>query len=276
MYRLFSTGVVLLWISAMAALFVRDVWPAWSAQDAPPMTRDKIEELARNRQQFGIFRAKGGERIATAWSTLQSLPERTIVRGTVITVAQSVLPAFRIESETEFDRDGGLDTFSLRVEGIPQTRITVHGERRGIYFPVEMHFGTFHPQANLEMAATRLIGDSMRPFTFLPTLSVGQSWRMQVLDPIAAILGGKTHFRSFVARVTRTETITHNGQPVECFVVETSPQQIIAWVDASGRILVQEADIPGIGRIRVSEEPYNEQNAPGEAPPRPENPEPEP
>jgi len=129
-----------------------------------------------------------------------------------------------------------------------------------------MHFGTFHRQANLDMAATRLIGDSMRPFTFLPTLRVGQSWRMQVLDPVAAVLGGKTQFRSIVARVTRMETITHDGRPIECFVVETSPQQIVAWADASGRILVQEAEIPGIGRIRVCEEPYNEQEAPSEEP----------
>jgi len=257
MYRLFAAGVVLLWVSAMTALFVRDVWPAWSAQDAPPLNSKKLADLPQRQEQFGIFKA-GGDRIGTAWSDLQASPERTTIRGTIATNALGIVPPLRIESVTEFDSAGGLDSFDLRVLGIADSRIAVRGERRGIYFPVEMHFGTFHRQANLDMAATRLIGDSMRPFTFLPTLHVGQSWRMQLLDPIAAVLGGKTQFRSIVARVTRQETIEHLGEPVDCFVVETSPQQVTAWVDAHGRVLVQEVDLPGFGRIAVREEPYND------------------
>src|SRR6185369_17210571 len=33
MHKLLLTGVVLLWLTAMTALFMRDVWPAWTAQD---------------------------------------------------------------------------------------------------------------------------------------------------------------------------------------------------------------------------------------------------
>jgi len=256
MYRLFAAGVVLLWASAMTALFVRDVWPAWSAQDAPPMRQEQIAELPHRQEQFGIFKVGGG-RIGTAWSDLQTSLQRTIVRGTISTVAMGILPALRVETETEFDPTGGLDSFGLRVYGVPATQIRIHGERRGIYFPVEMHLGTFHRQANLDMAATRLIGDSMRPFTFLPTLHVGQSWRMQILDPISAAVGGQTRFRSIVARVTRTETKEHMGQPTTCFVVETTPSQVTAWVDESGRVLIQEVEVPGFGRIRVCEEPYD-------------------
>ena len=257
MYRLFAAGVVLLWVSAMTALFVRDVWPAWSAQDAPPLNRQHLADLPQRQEQFGIFKV-GGERIGTAWSDLQATPERTVIRDTIATGARGILPSLRIESETEFDPAGGLDSFALRVLGIPNTRIAVRGERRGIYFPVEMHFGTFHRQANLDMSATRLIGDSMRPFTFLPTLHVGQSWRMQLLDPMTAVLSGKTQFRSIVARVTRQETIQHQGKPVNCLVVETSPRQVTAWVDTHGRVLVSEVDLPGFGRLQTCEEPYDE------------------
>ena len=259
MYRLISAGVVLLWISAMTALFVRDIWPARSAQDAPPMTKDAIVDLAHSEEQFAILRASDDVRLGTAWSDLQTTAERTTIHGTIVTVAHGMIPPLRIETTTDFDPDGGLDSFELRLHGVMGTRIYVHGERRGIYFPVEMHFGTFHRQANLDMSATRLIGDSMRPFTFLPTLHVGQSWRMQVLDPMAAALTGKTQFRSIVARVTGKETIEHNGKQTECFVVKTSPQEIIAWVDSNGRVLVQELDLPGFGRIRVCEEPYDAQ-----------------
>lgn len=257
MYRLFSAGVVLLWVSAMTALFVRDIWPAWSAQDVPALTKAEVADLSHREEQFAILRVGDNARLGTAWSDLRVTSEHTSIRGTIAVHAQGLLPSLRIETETEFDASGGLDSFGLRVHGL-QMRIYVRGERRGIYFPVEMHFGTFHREANLDMAATRMIGDSMRPFTFLPTLRVGQSWRMQILDPIAAAIGGKTQFRSIVARVVRTETIEHNGEQVECFVVETSPQQIVAWVDRTGRVLVQELEVPGFGRIRVCEEPYNE------------------
>ena len=79
-----------------------------------------------------------------------------------------------------------------------------------------------------------------------------------IAEATAAALGGKTQFRSIVARVTRTENIEHGGKPVTCFVVETSPQQIVAWVDSDGRVLVQEVEVPGFGRIQVREEPYDE------------------
>lgn len=257
MYRLFAIGVLLLWVSAMAALFVRDVWPAWTAQDPPPMTREQFARLHEQWQQYSIC---GGDdrRLGTAWSHVVASGSNTTVYGTLVVEGLSFIPPVRIETVTEFDAAGGLDSFRLDLHGPAIPTIKVHGERRGIYFPCELQFGTLHRQANLDLAASRLIGEGLRPFTFLPTLSVGQSWRMQLLDPLSAVLGGKAQFKPIVARVTGMETIEHPARScemVECFVVQTHPGEAQAWVDPDGRVLVQEVEMPGLGKVRVSREP---------------------
>ncbi len=263
MYRLLTVAVVLLWLGAMTALFVRDVWPSWSAQDAPPMLADSLADLLHRQEQYGLFKVnQAGEpavRVGTAWASIQPAGQGSAIRGTVMVNGLPLIPPVRIETETVFDNDGGLDSFWLRVLGIPRTRVFVRGERHGIYFPCEIHLGPIHRQTNLEMSASRLIGDSLRPFSVLPTLHVGQSWRMQLLDPLSAALTRRVQFRSLVAHVTGMETIEHRGETVECFVVETSPQQVKAWVDRQGRVLLQEAEMPGLGRLLVRHEPYDEE-----------------
>ncbi len=256
MYRLFVGAVVAIWLSAMTALFVRDIWPAWSAQDAPPLAAHLLGEQSRYDWQYGLFDSQQN-RWGTAWATMTGSEQIATVRGTLVLDRAPRIPALRVETETQFDADGKLDSFWLRVYGLPMTRIHVRGERRGIYFPCEIQAGPFHRQANLEMAATRLIGDSFRPFSYLPTLEVGQSWRMQLLDPLSAILGGKPRFTSVVARVTRKETIEHHGTEVMCHVVETTPTQVTAWVGPSGDVLLQEVDLPGLGTLGIRAEEFD-------------------
>lgn len=257
MYRLLSIGIVLLWISAMAALFMRDVWPAWTAQDAPPMTKEQFAGLADREQQFGIFGADG-QRTGTAWSDISSSGGNTAIRGTVHLERLPYVSTILVETLTEFDPEGELDTFRLDVFGVPMTVIWIRGERRGIYFPCDIKVGPLSRQANLDLSASRMIGDSLRPFEYLPTLKVGQAWRMQMVDPVSAALGGRIRLVPIIAQVTRRETITHQGKPVDCFLVETTPGQTKAWVGTDGKVLVQEADVPGVGRITVREEPYED------------------
>jgi hypothetical protein len=256
MYRLLSIGIVLLWMSAMSALFMRDVYPAWTAQDAPPLTKEQFAKLLEPQQQVGIFDGNGKRR-GTAWSDLGTVGGNTAIRGTVYVEDVSLLPAVLVETSTELDEKGELDSFTLNVFGVPATTIQIHGERHGIYFPCEIQMGPLFRQANLEMAASRMLSDSFRPFTYLPTLKVGQSWRMQVVDPVSAALGGGTQFIPVIARVTRRETIEHQGKPTECFVVETSPGQAKAWVGQDGHVYVQEVQLPAVGKMVVREEPYN-------------------
>ncbi len=261
MYRLLFIGSSLLWAGAMTALFVRDVWPGWTAQDAPPMTPAQLAKMDRAQEQFGIFRGEGEaqERLGSAWSRVVRVGEHVTMYGTVVVEGVRPIPPIRVETTTDFDEQGRLDSFELEVFGVPMTTIRVHGERHGPYLPCELQVGPLRRQANLDVSASRLIGESLRPFTFLPNLRVGQSWRMQILDPMSAVIQQQTQFNSVVATVTGTETIDGaDGTPVECFVVKTRPQRTVAWVDREGRVLAQQVDVPGLGRITIRQEPFDE------------------
>ena len=257
MGKVWIAGVVAMWLTAMTALFIRDVLPAWTAQNPPPMDRKQF--LADEQQQLAICKANG-ERLGTAWDNLTSVGNNTAVYTTVLLTNLKPIPPLLIDSLTEFDEKGRLDSFRLDVHGMPMMRIKVRGERHGIYFPVDLQVGPMSHQANLDLAASCMIGDSLRPFSYLPKLAVGQAWRMQMLNPLS-MLQGKAQFNSIVARVTQTEPIENPlkaGESVECFVVETFPSKSKAWVDASGQVLVQEAEVPVLGKIVVTAEPYNE------------------
>jgi len=258
MYRLFAVAVFLLWASAMSALFVRDVWPAWTAQDPPKMTAEQLGRNQIEHHQFGLFDA-GNNRIGTAWSRVITSGPTMAIYGTVALDKISLMPArIIIKTSTEFDMEGGLDSFSLDVFGVPRTKIRVHGERRGIYFPCEFQLGPLHRQANLELSASRMIGESLRPFTILPELQVGQSWRMQFLDPLSAVISRNANFTSVVVKVSGKQTVEYLGKPVECFVLETHPAQAKAWVDPQGQVLIQEVDIPMVGKVTIRQENYDE------------------
>lgn len=266
MYRLFAAAIFVFWFSAMAALFVRDILPSWTAQDAPPLRPQAVAKLAQQEQQYGIYLGDG-TRIGTAWGIVEGTQTATTLKGTVLIECPPLINGIRIETHSKFDGDGALEAFNLWVYGVrmpgmrngPDTRIWVRGERMGIYFPCLMQFGALHKEANLDVCASRLIGDSLRPVAYLPSLSVGQSWRMQILDPVAAALRGKTQFRSIIARVTGIETIWQGGKQMECFVVETSPNKTKAWVDRSGCVRKQEVELPGLGVVRICEEEYRGQ-----------------
>ncbi|NLX12866.1 MAG: hypothetical protein GXY44_04325 [Phycisphaerales bacterium] len=240
----------------MSALFMRDVWPAWTAQEPPPMTTERLARLADHKTQLGIF-AGNGNRLGTAWREMTTTGATSTLYGTVLTEPHGIIPATRTETTTDFNAEGGLEAFTLAVYGIPETLIQATGERHGIFFPCEFQFGVLRRRVNLDLSATRMIGDSLQPFGYLPELRVGQAWRMQILDPLSALAGGKVRFQSVVARVTGSEVIDHQGRPVECFVVVTDPHPIKAWVDDQGQVCVQEAEMPGFGKVVLRAEPYD-------------------
>jgi hypothetical protein len=257
MYRLLMLFAVALWMGAMSALFMRDVLPAWTAQDPPPLTSAQFAKFDRLQQQFSISGPQK-ERLGTAWGSVVFAGGNTTVQGTIVLVGLPIVPAIRVETITEFDAEGGLDSFTLDVFGVPLTKINARGERRGLYFPCELQMGPLYRQANLDVSACRMIGDSLRPFTFLPSLHVGQSWRMQVLDPLSAAMSRQAEFTSIVATVTGKERLDTLSGPADCMVVETSPQHAKAWVDPLGNVVMQQVDVPGIGKVTIREEKFED------------------
>ena len=223
------------------------------------MTPAQFAATARQ-EQFGIYDGRQNL-IGRAWGDVvrTDVSSMVTITGTVLLDRCPAIPAIRIETETQFDNAGELDNFTMDLFGVPMTPIKIHGERRGIYFPCELNLGPLHRTANLDMSASRMIGESVRPLNMLPKLHVGQSWRMQLLDPVSAVISKKTEFRSVVARVTGKETIATDAGPRECFVVEIQGQGK-AWVADDGNILRQEvnAPIPVIGKLTIVAEEYKQ------------------
>ncbi len=247
--------MTVLWLAAMGALFYREIWPAWTAQSPPRLaTAGGKNDVFWN--QHGIFDAEN-HRIGTAWSQLSQVGTLLRHESDVALEGLPMLPPVLIETDVYTTADGAVDNFSLDVRGIIDARhkpVVIHmsGENYGKYIPCTVQVGAFRRTFKLDAAASRLIGDGIRPFDTLRDLKVGQSWRMQMLDPLSAMLYQQAKITSVIARVERTETIEHGGAKVECFVVVAGRSR--AWVAPDGRVLVQEADIPGFGRVTIRDE----------------------
>jgi hypothetical protein len=260
MYRLGSIAIVLTWLVAMTALVVRDVWPAWTAQDPPPLD---VDMLASTQQysQAGIFDGTG-HRIGTAWSRLRPFGEHLRMQNAVALRHLRPFPPVRIETSIVFRQAGDIDEFDLDVYGFVDASgepidINMRGERYGAYIPCVLEVGPFRRTFKLDAASSLRIADSIRPFDVLPDLHVGQSWRMQLLDPVSAMLNQSARIEGVIAHVVAKETIEHNGQSIECFRVEADRAR--AWVQPEGNVVRQEVEVPGFGRLRIEEEPYDEQ-----------------
>jgi hypothetical protein len=178
-----------------------------------------------------------------------------------------------IEVDSVFE-DGHLDEFDLSVwaDQIPfptirdthtgenQGQIHVRGERFASVYGFSVRLGPNPVPETFKIPAGQagLVGDAFRPFASLPGLKVGQSWRMQVVNPIAALSGFGDRFTTLLVRVTGRETVnTPDNRKVDCLVVEAP--NVKAWVDDDGLVLVQQVELPVGGTITARAEPYNEQ-----------------
>ncbi len=262
--RMFGIVSALLMLGANFALLAREVLPAWLA-DAPPTPHALLlkpgEEL---NTQLGVF-DENGVRIGYCWTTasrtvdVYTVSTWTIIEGRALTEALT-LPRLVFNSDLTYVADGRLDALKLRVHGLGQM-IRVDGEfvppRE---FPCEWQIGAQRGQFVLPARVTSATGDAIRPFESLSNLYVGKTWRMALLDPLAAIVpslpGRERPTRTVLIRVTARETIKHAGQMVETFRVEAPAAR--AWVADDGRVLLQEVEIPLVGRLSLVDERYSE------------------
>jgi len=251
-----ALGIILagVWIIAMTAVVRRDVLPFWTAQEAPKQI------IPVGEYQVGIF-SDSGARVGTTWvSTAGPRGIRTTISSTtVLDLAgfTGFLPVggqLILTSNLTYDDAETLDQFSFRLNG-PGIEVLVEGQRYIKDYACEIS-GAIKKTVSLDGELSAFLGQSLRPFTHVQGLHVGQSWRIHLLDPFSLIPGRSPKFKTQLARVTCRETITHTGGQVACFRIETDGT--IAWADDSGRILRQEVEIPLLGRFVLEDEPYDQ------------------
>ena len=279
-----ATGLLIvpIWLAAMGWLIAHDVWPGVTAGEPPLMTVGANINEADRATQYTIL--SGSRKLGTIWSTYFLDPtssERRAAHMTAATPAstsdassptgvQTVpvqredivwldhlpidlpITPLRVISDSSFTKDGRLDEFTLRLTN-HNTRARLHGERFHADFSFTLEANDMPRRSfKLPLSNGGLIADALKPFSRMPALELGQRWRMQVFNPVAAVTGLGERFVSMLVEVTGEEIITTPQGNVTCLVVESGSTK--AWVTPDGTVQQQDITLKGVGTIRIVRE----------------------
>jgi len=161
----------------------------------------------------------------------------------------------RVELDTQFDDQDRLDEMTAAVE-VAGLSLKLEAERFGTQLAFVLRVGTTTQSFKISDADAGMVGDLFKPFSDMPKLEVGQTWRMQVFNPLSIVLGHGKRFLPMVVRVTGKQRWgTHDGI-VDCFVVESS--HATALVGPDGTVYRQETQLPVGGTIVIRRERFDE------------------
>jgi hypothetical protein len=257
---------LLVMLAGNTSLFIHDILPRWTAGDPPRLQNQAPDRLRCERVQTGIFDAQD-RNVGRSWTLIQTQSDYFSVTSTTLLKSISLpdglnTPAVRVETDLRYRADDQvLADLTITLHGLPITAM-LHGELIAPdQFACRWHVGPREGRFALDAGLTRAFGDVLRPFTRLPGLHVGQTWRLQLMSPLSRALPGLDSQGLVeapeVVRVTRTEVIQHGGQAMEAFVVEAP--RLRAWVAADGTVLRQEIELlPLLGRLVLLDEPFDE------------------
>jgi hypothetical protein len=247
-----TTGflIVPLWLAAMGWLVAHDVWPVWTAQDPPRLTATDWLKGKGNKAQFTVFCDNAP--VGTIW-TNYLIGSASVQRYDLIWIERfpiGIAP-LRVNVDSTFTGEGLLDELSVYlVNG--DASVSLHGERFHADFSFTLKSGTIERAFKIPLTHGELIAGAFNPFTQLTDLRVGQTWWMQVFNPVAALTGVGDRFISMLVEVTGEETIATPEGERRCLVVQSPNAK--AWVDARGAVLAQEMTLPVAGKIRIVRE----------------------
>lgn len=255
MNRAVGVIITMVWVVAMAALIQRDVVPFWAAQEAPGHV------FPDDAFQVAIHNA-AGVRLGTTWVTTTPTTAVGTIRSTTyldLRLVAGILPVQRpmLLDSTLTYQAGELSQFQFCLEGFGRA-IRVVGERCGRDFACTTTLGQTTKTISLDGRLSEYLSETLRPFTHLDGLHVGQSWRIRLLDPFSVMPGigkGQPNFKMQLVTVTRRETIEHHGRRVACFRIETDGT--LAWADDTGKVLRQEVQAPLLGRWILTDESFD-------------------
>lgn len=251
-----TTGLIIVpvWIVSIGWIVHHDILPGWSAQESPPL---QVTEWLRDqgtRSEYAMFGDDG--RLGTIWTTYR-IDSASIHREDLIWIERFPLPAsqlvlpvapLRMRIDSVFTAGGTLDEFTARVQS-SLADLRLHGERFHADFSFTFDTGSTVRTFKLPLQNGSILTDALNPFAQLSGIHVGQRWRMQVFNPLAALTGIGDRFTTMLVEVTGEDSIVVDGQVVDCLVVEAPGAK--AWVDARGTVQIQETTLPMVGRLRI-------------------------
>lgn len=254
LHRMIGFAVVLFWTIATGWLVWHDILPAWTAQDPPGVVAaDWVKRYGR-RAQFGIY-DNGDRRIGGIWTRYTSGSATDREDEIFIDDLALIGPTY-VHIKSVFDVRGRLDEIDISLLGA-WNPIRIRGERFPSQFAFKVEAGTVRHVFKIDAAFAGTFSATFRPFDAMPDLTVGQSWHMQIFNPVAAVTGVGDEFIPVLVKVVGTEMFHVGGQPRDCLIVEAP--NVRAWVERrSGVVLRQQIDLPVGGTITINFEPYDE------------------
>jgi hypothetical protein len=252
--RFVPLAIVVFWLAAMGWLVHHDVIPRWTAQDAPKFTQGEWLTDRIRSSQARIENAYG-HKVGAVWTVYEPAVNRLSRTDCLMLTGLPLLPPVRIVADSDFTSNGVLDEFHLIAAGMGH-QVMLDGEQYGDQFAFQLKIGPRPFQYfKIDTQVSSMLGDALHPFSALPFLEVGQSWRMHVINPMAIVTGVGAKTLPMIVQVTGRETIDHDGVGVECFVVQAD--QVKAYVNDEGLVLHQELESPWGGKFTVIDEPFD-------------------
>lgn len=240
----------------MGWLFAHDVWPRWTAQQPPKLDVQSWLTNEHRQAQFALFLE--GDRIGTIWTNYTG-DELSVQRHDLIWVERLPmglvpmdLTPLRLQADSTFTAEGLLDEIQLRLMNHSMVPTQIHGERFHAAFSFTFEQGPIEQTFKLPLTDGTLITGSFSPVTRMTHLTVGQTWRIQVFNPLSALTGMGDRFSSMLVEVTGKELITTADGVFSCFVVKS--MNATAWVDEDGSVRMQEMTLPLLGKLRIVRE----------------------
>jgi len=260
-----TTGLVIVpvWLMAMTWLVAHDVWPELTAHEPPPLEITDWLKAHGDRAQYAIL-ARDGSQIGTSWTRYLIDEGVSTTRSDYLLLRRFVLPIapLTIDATSVYTATGLLDEFTVRVVN-GGGDLTLHGERfhSDFSFTFDGHVGhrSIQSRFKLPLNEAGLLSGAFKPFAQMSNLSVGQTWRMQVFNPVAVITGVGDKFIPMLVRVVdRQRRITRSG-PRDCFVVESGRAR--GFVDERGVVWEQEVELPVAGTLKIVREAEYDEDA---------------
>ena len=267
--RGFGLVIVPFWLTAMLWLVIHDIVPSWTAQQPPALVVSDWLRTQGRQQQAAIYDG-AGRRLGTIYTTylIDEIPQQegwTVRRDDLILIERfgpaagptgDTLTPFGVAVGSIFNPEGLLDEFDLQMR-CPVGRAVLHGERFHADFSFTLESGTMFRTFKVPLSQAGTISAAFNPLEQLSELRVGQRWRMQIFNPVAALTGVGDRLLPMLVEVTGRDTIlTAEGFERECLVVEST--NVKAWVDERGIVHKQVVSLPVGGTFQVKREPFDE------------------
>jgi len=261
--RWFGIVTLAFMLSVNAALWLRDVTPDWYAGTPPAARALNLESGQEICVQLGLFN-EAGRRIGWAWTDssrdeyLVKVRHLTVIRSLALP-ADVVTPMIKVDTALNYHGHATLDELRIHVFGLG-VQVNLEGAfYPPNHFPCKWQVGSQRGEFDLPAESTRALGDVIRPFDGITGLTVGQSWRLHLLNPLAGVVpdwGARCMSNeSLLVRVTGTEQIDYRGEPTPAFVLEADKMR--AWITADGRLVRQDFELPLLGKLSLVDEPYD-------------------